>query len=151
MENTSIAKERFSRDALGRGLDDADSSDLVIVSDLDEIPRPSVVAELAQSLGHDRHIVLGLDFFNFKFNYQRLHGLEAVWPGPVACRRGSFKSGNGLRDSRFVLLNDPACHRDVAGWHFSFLTATDDVVPKLQNSMHQEGSVQADEASKLRS
>jgi beta-1,4-mannosyl-glycoprotein beta-1,4-N-acetylglucosaminyltransferase len=140
--NSAVMKERFSRDAFRGGLDGAGPTDLVMVSDVDEIPRPSVLAEVAQSLGPDRHVVLGLDFFNFKFNYQLLHGQEAVWAGPVLCHRGSFTGGQGSRDRRWPLLSDPTCYRDAAGWHFSYLTDSDDVRAKLDNHSHREENVQ---------
>jgi beta-1,4-mannosyl-glycoprotein beta-1,4-N-acetylglucosaminyltransferase len=148
--NSAVARERFSRDAFGGGLNGADPSDLVVVSDVDEIPRPSVLAELAQSLGHDRHVVLGLDFFNFKFNYQLVHGQEAVWAGPVVCRHGRFSTGQGQRDLRFPLLNEPANYHDAAGWHFSFLTETNDVIAKLANHSHREEDVQRRRSIRVR-
>src|SRR5882672_1002634 len=46
-----MEREVFSRNALARGLRDADPGDLVVISDVDEIVRPATAATLAESLG----------------------------------------------------------------------------------------------------
>ena len=136
-------KEAFSRNSLGQGIADAESSDLIMVSDVDEIPRPSSLAELVGRDHQDNLVVLGQDYFNFKFNYQLVHGLQAVWPGPVLCRFQVFKSAQELRDKRWILLEDPNTCLEDAGWHFSFLTATAEVSNKLASFSHQEERIQS--------
>jgi beta-1,4-mannosyl-glycoprotein beta-1,4-N-acetylglucosaminyltransferase len=46
-------RENFQRDCIARGLKNCQASDIIIISDLDEIPRPEIVRELAQYLPKD--------------------------------------------------------------------------------------------------
>jgi beta-1,4-mannosyl-glycoprotein beta-1,4-N-acetylglucosaminyltransferase len=141
--DTPMAKEEFSRDCIKWGLHSAGPRDLIMVSDVDEIPRPDVVASLSHLADATRRFVLACDYFNFKFNYQLVHGLHAVWAGPVVCSMSDFESGQRLRDQRWGLLDEPSACVDDAGWHFSFLTSCDDVLTKLDNYGHREDYVQS--------
>ena len=136
-----MAREVFSRNALARGLRNADPGDLVMISDVDEFVRPATAAGLAESLG-DGRLALALDYYNFKFNYQLVHGEMAVWPGPVVCRMRNYPSAQELRDWRLAALDDEKSYVEDAGWHFSFLTARDDVRAKIDNYGHRENDVQ---------
>ena len=136
-----MEREAFSRNTLTRGLRNTDPGDLVMISDVDEIVRPATAAGLADSLG-DGRLALGLDYYNFKFNYQLVHGEMAVWPGPVVCRMRNYPSAQELRDWRLPALDDEKSYVEDAGWHFSFLTARDDVRAKLGNYGHRENDVQ---------
>lgn len=142
-------REAFSRNALRRGLDDARSSDLIMVSDVDEIPRPSVLTELARRAHQDFPVVLGQDYYNFKFNYKLVHGLQAVWAGPVLCRFAAFRSPQELRDKRWILLEESRSCIEDAGWHFSYLTAAENVSSKLASFSHQEEDIQSRREEKI--
>src|SRR5262249_22285320 len=147
--NSAWEKEAFSRNALMRGIADANSSDLIMVSDVDEIPRPSALTELARQSYRDYPLVLGQDYYNFKFNYKLVHGLQAVWAGPVLCHFQTFKSMQELREKRWVLLESPSRCVEDAGWHFSYLTATGDISNKLMSFSHQEENIQSRREQKI--
>src|SRR6266446_2628922 len=100
-------KEAFSRNALARGIVDAEPSDLIMISDVDELPRPSVLAELIRQPDRDWPIVLGQNYYNFKFNYELVHGLQTIWAGPVLCPFRAFVSAQQLRKKRSQLLDSP--------------------------------------------
>ena len=69
--------ETHQRNAIARGLVYAERDDIVIVSDADEIPRPSAIAQLRNS---DQMIfAFRMALFNFKFNYMR------TTPGEYDC------------------------------------------------------------------
>jgi len=137
------SKENFSRNAITQGLSDAKTDDWIVVSDIDELPRPDVLAGLKHQAERNGPIVLDLEYFNFKFNYKLVHGLQAAWPGPVLCRLREFRSAQELRNMRWRLLEDPNSCIEYAGWHFSFLTVTADVSQKLASHAHQEESIQS--------
>lgn len=140
--SNSVEREAFSRNALARGLRNADPGDVVLISDVDEFVRPATATVLAESLGDYRRLALGLDYYNFKFNYQMVHGEMAVWSGPVVCRMRSFLSAQELRNWRWRALDDECSYVPDAGWHFSFLTPNNDVRGKLDNYMHREPDIQ---------
>lgn len=141
--NDAWAKESFSRNAVARGLANAAPDDIVMVSDVDEIPRPSALAEARKRSANQLPVVFSQDYFNFKFNYKLAYGLHAAWAGPVLCQYRTFESAQRLREMRWALVEKPGSCCEDGGWHFSFITATDDVLDKLSAFSHQERAVQS--------
>ncbi|HKZ02336.1 MAG TPA: hypothetical protein VJ180_08860 [Pyrinomonadaceae bacterium] len=148
---SALEKQTFSRNALLRGIAEANSSDLIMLSDVDEIPRPSVLTDLARQPHRDYPIVLGQDYYNFKFNYKLMHGIWIVWAGPVLCRPQTFKSMQELRDKRWNLLESSKSCVEDAGWHFSYLTATEDVSNKLRSLFDQKNRIHSRGEKKISS
>lgn len=140
--NGAWAREEYSRNAISQGLYDAEGADLIMVSDVDELPRPEVLLNLKRN-GINLPVSLLLDYFNFKFNYKLIHGLQALWAGPVIVSASAFPGGQALRNIRWANLGRPdGCIRN-AGWHFSYLTASDDISTKLESFSHQEREIQS--------
>lgn len=135
-------KEWYSRNRLADGLKNLHADDLVIISDIDEIPRPSIIIDLC-SKKLNQIKVLGLDYYNFKFNYKLVHGTQVVWAGPVVCSYKDFTTPQQLRDLRWHAMYNPDQLIEDAGWHFSFLTKSKDVIDKLTSFAHQESEVQS--------
>jgi hypothetical protein len=78
------ANERHQRDAIIRGLDDAAPEDIIMISDADEIPRPSTIEILRNSTAD----VFGfrMPIFNFKYNYMLINqDCYSVW----YCKKGT--------------------------------------------------------------
>lgn len=135
-------RESFSRNALMSGILAADADDVVIISDVDEIPRPSSIELLMGKLDIDEPVVFVQDYFNFKFNYQLVHGLHSIWAGPVAQKVCAISTLQSLRSQRWELLARSSRAILGAGWHFSFLAKTGSVEEKLLHFSHQEREVQ---------
>jgi hypothetical protein len=74
-------RESYSRNRIQDGLSDLSLNDLVMISDIDEIPRPDVLRRIRHKFRSSDVLVLGLDYFNFKFNHKLIHGLHAGWAG----------------------------------------------------------------------
>lgn len=142
-------REAYSRNALMKGLVTAAQDDIVLVSDIDEIPRPSSLKLLRDQGLLTLPVVFIQDYFNFKFNYQLIQGQQAVWPGPVAQRKAAISSPQELRSLRWQLMTTPEQSIDHAGWHFSFLTKSASVQRKLSHFSHQEADVQIRAASSV--
>ncbi len=136
-------KEWYSRNRLVEGLNDLAYDDLVMISDIDEIPRPSILNGIRTNNEMNDIKVLGLDYYNFKFNYKLVHGTQVIWAGPVICYFKDFITPQKLRDQRWHALYNPQQLIEDAGWHFSFLTASDNVTDKLASFSHQESEVQS--------
>lgn len=143
-EGSAWDKEFFSRNAILGKLEALRARDLVMISDIDEIPRPDVIMSLKCDRSRLEKVVLGLDYFNFRFNFLMVHGLQAIWRGPVVVEYQLFTTPQATRDVR---NSDPLGKAirviDNAGWHFSYLTKTDDVENKLNSFAHQEIEVQS--------
>ncbi len=137
-------KESYSRNRMVDGLAGLEGNDIVMISDVDEIPRPSVLRHLQfNNWGAAGIKVLGLDYFNFKFNYKLIHGLQAICAGPVLCRFEKLTSPQSIRDYHWRALEMDGLLIEDGGWHFSFLTRSGDLVEKLTSFAHQEPEIQS--------
>lgn len=119
------ARERHQRDAVLRGLAGCRPDDLVLLSDVDEIPRASAVLEAARTPTLKR--------FQQRFYYYWLN---------CQCGEGCFSrlatyadlqrlSPGRLRTAEGEVLRD-------AGWHFSYMGGVERIQTKLQWFSHQE-------------
>jgi glycogen(starch) synthase len=125
-------REHLQRDAILRGLAGAEPDDLVMISDVDEIPRASVVASFDGDVAALRQ----------RMSYYRLNCVNvrghAMDPWSVIVRRRLLRSPQALREQRFRL----PCLEN-AGWHFSYLGDAAAVRRKIEAFSHQELNVPA--------
>jgi beta-1,4-mannosyl-glycoprotein beta-1,4-N-acetylglucosaminyltransferase len=128
---TPRRREEVTRNAVSRGLADLPDDALVMVSDIDELPRPDVLVHMLEGRAPRSSVVLALDYFNYKFNYRLVQGVQQVWAGPVIAPLSLLGVPQEARQARWSLMHDPDRVVHDAGWHFSFLTETDDVRQKL--------------------
>jgi hypothetical protein len=136
--------EFWQRNAILRGLDTAEENDIVIVSDVDEIPRPAAIDYMRDS---DQTIfALCMPIFNFKFNYMKTNAsLYDVWAMAARCEVFHDIKPNSLREMRFEFFNKPyqfsnnGCEViEHGGWHFSYMGDTAYLIDKAQSFSHQE-------------
>ena len=123
------ARENHQRRAIARGLArlDAAEGDVVVLSDVDEIPNPAVVERLPSFLG-ERSTELTMRYFQYRLN------LEIEWPWPLA-RAARWHPGADLQLIREE-SNIPAISG--AGWHFTYLGDENRAREKLRDFAHQE-------------
>jgi len=146
MPNSSNAwdNEHFQRDAILRGLADAAADDIIMVSDVDEIPRAAAVDYIRTS---DQIIfALRMALYNFKLNYMRTTpGQYDIWA--MATRREVLDTitPSTLRNMRFNFMGTAYEHAnngcqtvEHAGWHFGYMGDRDFLVDKAQSFSHQE-------------
>jgi hypothetical protein len=157
------ACENWQRNAIRHGIRDAEVGDTILISDLDEIPRPESVVAAATRGGVTVFRELMFCYF---LNCQHLREdgtLGAVWGGTVAYQhdgraelpqryselRWHIRSGNDDRLStrlRAMIarvrhvgeLEARARFCDDAGWHFSYLGGVESIIAKLEASPHVE-------------
>jgi Glycosyltransferase family 17 len=136
--------EYHQRNAIMRGLFDADDNDIVIVSDCDELLRARALNQLRSS--EQTLFALRMPLFNFKFNYMRkTPGQYDAWA--MAARRRVLDdiTPNTLREMRlnfgsapFQFVNHGCELIEHAGWHFGYLGNTDFLHDKAKSFSHQE-------------
>ncbi len=130
------------KNAVGRGLKNCKKDDVVLISDLDEIPRAKKILEYKEIPGikvfEQRH-------HNYFLNCIATKGpVEAhtvnrqnilYWKGTVMMNYGNFKSFRIAR--KYHDLNDPeiVIIRE-GGWHFSYLGGFEKVIFKLRSLEH---------------
>ncbi len=128
-------RENFQRNAISRGLKDAGSDDLVIISDLDEIPNPKKIEDFKISM---RFAVFKQLHFYYKLNLQSQK--NPYWFGSRICVKRYLKSPQWLRGLKFkkrpfwridkLRLNNII---DDGGWHFCNLKEPEKILYKYQN------------------
>jgi beta-1,4-mannosyl-glycoprotein beta-1,4-N-acetylglucosaminyltransferase len=149
-------REQYQREAIGPALASlgAAPQDVVMVSDVDEIPAAAAVRRAREVLGAggDRTIlVFEQRMFYFRLNYELVWSRKLPWLGTAAARFGDAPSVNGLRTTgrntrgRHALGYDRGARVyrvPDAGWHFSYLGGDEALELKLASYAHQESGVQ---------
>ena len=142
VDTDTWGRERYQRDTILNGLDQANSEDIIMIGDVDEIPRTETIERLrnsTQSIWGFR-----MPLFNFKFNYM-MHTQDyyTVWSGAI--RRSLLNSPEDFRRMRHILNQCPYNFSDDnvqiiehAGWHFTYLGSEDFAKDKIQSFAHDE-------------
>ena len=138
-----MARDYFQRENLNKGLKEAENDDLILVSDLDEIPN---LASLNFSEIKNRIIIFEQNMFYYKLN---LLYDEFKWFGTKAVKKKFFISPQWLRNIKGK--NYPKWRLDIlfskkkysnlnfvknGGWHFTCLKTPEELEKKLLNFAH---------------
>jgi len=137
--NDSWVRERFQRRSLGRGLTDMTPEDLVIVSDLDEIPRADAVAMIKEDENDYAKYVLTIPMFQYKINYMKIFDISKQ--RNIMCTRGrAFTDAQQEREFTFPWTPDyeDTVYIDHGGWHFTYFGDDKNAITKIQNFAHTE-------------
>ena len=123
-----VKRENIQRNAIKRGLTDAKDNDLILISDLDEIPPPEVIRKLS------KHMRKG-EIYGFKqkvyYYYLNLLSNETII-GTKATQFENIDFPHNIRQAeKYTLI-------DEGGWHFSFLGGTEKIKQKIDAYFHQE-------------
>ncbi len=125
--------EAFQRDGITLGLTHCQTSDFVMIGDVDEIPRARSVREFVAS-GWEK-AVFSMPTYYYKFNCKNVEG-EVEQPLTVVMRRSLLSTPQEARGRRFALPSIPD-----AGWHFSYLGDERRIQQKIEAFSHQEFNV----------
>ena len=128
-------RENFQRNAISRGIHNANDNDLIIISDLDEIPNPDLIKKFNLK---NRFAVFKQMHFYYKFNL--LSKSNPFWHGSRLCVKKFLKSPQWLRDLKFkkrsfwridkLRLNNII---ENGGWHFCNLKTPENLLYKYKN------------------
>ena len=128
-------RENFQRNAIKRGIIDASEDDLIIISDLDEIPNPEVINLFSYKM---KYACFKQFHFYYKFNLQSK--TNPFWHGSRICVKKFLKSPQWLRELKFkkrpfwrldkFRLNNIL---DNGGWHFCNLKTPEELLYKYNN------------------
>ena len=137
--------ERHQRNSIMKGLKNCSDDDLVIISDVDEIPDLNKLNLFNQK---KRYAVFLQKKFDYKLNL--LNETEGDWHGSKICLKKNLKSPQWLRDLKFKKnpfwridkIRDLQIIKD-GGWHFSYLQSPDDILKKIVSFSHGERNVPA--------
>ena len=141
-----VAIEHYQREAIGAALAPLGlhGRDVVLVSDVDEVPRATAVASLEARLAASRFAVFVMRHYHRYVNHAWPPGVEPPrWLGSVACRvstlrrLGAQRVRRGKQRSGIVLeVKDPRwSYVDDGGWHFTWMGGPEAAWTKAQNVM----------------
>ena len=121
--------EGLSREAMAHPLAHASDDDLVLVSDVDEIPKAEVVRDVLHSRLPDP-VTFQMRMMTFAVDWE----LSQTWRG-TAARRGAGQIGSfqKFRESRGSYKTIPD-----AGWHLSWVGGKERQISKLESFSHTE-------------
>jgi len=136
-------RENFHRNYLEKGLKSLDAEDIIIISDIDEIPNlENVNFEKISS----KIIFFKQHFLFYKFN---LLYKKKPWYGSRACKKKYFISAQWLRNikSRKYSIFRPdiffskkkynnVCFVNKGGWHFTNIKTPKEIYYKFRNYLH---------------
>ena len=136
-------RENGQRNYILKGLDLAKDDDMILISDVDEIPN---LENLDLSKIREKIILFSQDMFYYKFNL-KLPNLD--WTGTKGCRKKFLKSPQWLRNVkdrkypfyRFDTFFSQTKFTDIkvildGGWHFSNLKTATEIEHKLKSYLH---------------
>lgn len=160
--DSSWEREYYLRNSIQEGLANTSDGDTVMVSDVDEIPRPEYVQKYSDKVGTT---VFGLRLYYYFFNN---HVRNIIWPGTVMTGAKSLPTPQDLRD---IAMNQVSLEMIMdtsfssypfgiqsflmglrasiatnqwvrvipdAGWHFSYLGDVEHVIEKIETFAHTE-------------
>ena len=155
-----MARDYYQRESLSEGLKETLDDDLILISDLDEIPNLNEV-DL-------RSIDNKLIFFKQKMFYYKLNLLyeNFSWFGSKACKKKSFISPQWLRNIkskkysklRVDVWFSKKKYSDIfyinnGGWHFTCIRSPEELEKKLLNFAHhyefEESGLKINDIKKL--
>ena len=155
-----MARDYYQRENLLEGIKDAVDDDLILISDLDEIPNLKNID--LKKIGNNI-VIFEQKMFYYKLN---LFYEDFIWQGTKAVKRKNFISPQWLRNikgkkypkwridtifskkkySNLIFIKD-------GGWHFTCLRTPEQLEKKLLNFAHhyefEESGLKLDDIKKL--
>lgn len=126
--------EKHQRNNIQKGLDTIELSDFdyIVISDLDEIPDPKVLADLKTSNNKINYASLKQDFYYYNLNSI----FNEVWTRAKIISYKEYQSQQKL-PSEIRLANAPQLIEN-GGWHLSYFGDASYIKNKLTEFSHQE-------------
>ena len=138
-----MARDYFQRENLNKGLEECLDDDLILISDLDEIPK---LENLEKNKIKNNIVIFEQQMFYYKFN---LLYNKFVWSGTKAVKKKKFISPQWLRNIkskkyarwRFDIIFSKKKYSNLyhikdGGWHFTCIRSPEDLEKKLLNFAH---------------
>ena len=136
-------RENGQRNHIAKGLVNAESEDIILISDVDEIPNlPNINFKNI----NEKIILFKQDMFYYKFN---LHLPKLIWTGTKGCKKKDLLHPQWLRnikDRKYPFFRiDTIFSKDKyqsvkyinnGGWHFTNIKTAKEIEFKLKSYLH---------------
>lgn len=135
-------RDFYQKECIKRGIFNCNDDDIILLSDLDEIPNPEIISRLNEFYSPDEFYTFNQTMYCYYFNLLRKSHIDNTsynreitsnWKGS---RMGSYKkiktySINKLREQdNNDIMN--------GGWHFSYMGGLERIKQKIEASSAQE-------------
>ena len=139
----ALYRENAQRNYISMGLNEAEKDDIILISDVDEIPN---LESINFKQIENKIILFKQDMFYYKFNL-KLPNL--IWSGTKACKKKNLESPQWLRNIKdkkypFYRLDTFFSKKkytniqfiENGGWHFSNIKSAKEIEHKLKSYLH---------------
>ena len=136
-------RENGQRNYIEKGLTNAKKNDIILISDVDEIPN---LSDIDFNKINKKIILFEQDMFYYKFN---LHLPNLIWTGTKACKKKYLISPQWLRnikDRKYPFFRIDTFFSKVkytnvkifsnGGWHFTNIKNAEEIKYKLKSYLH---------------
>ena len=156
-EGDTHDRDTFQKNAVTRGLKDCTDDDIIIFSDLDEIPNPEKIKEILKDFQEDKIYHFAQRLFYCYLNMEEVSGnllsyageFEGVerkkWIGSKMCSYKLLREENlQLGELRFPERKEIGIRVEDGGWHFGYMGGKGEkdikkrVQEKVISAAHQE-------------
>ena len=133
------ARDQYQRNSIERGYKECSENDIIMISDIDEIPDPKKLNEFKIK---NRYACFLQKNFQSKINL--LNVTDGDWPGTKICQKKYLKSPQWLRNIKakkkplWKIFSQKIQIIKNGGWHFSFLKDPAAIKNKIKSYSHQE-------------
>ena len=139
----ALKRENGQRNYISKGLSGADGDDIILISDVDEIPN---LTNIDFNNLNEKIIMFQQDMFYYKFDL-KLPG--TIWSGTKGCRKKNLLSPQWLRNVKdrkysFFRIDTLFSKKkfqsikfiENGGWHFSNIKSAKEIEHKLRSYLH---------------
>jgi beta-1,4-mannosyl-glycoprotein beta-1,4-N-acetylglucosaminyltransferase len=124
-----FGRDFFQKECIRRGFVNCNDDDIIISSDLDEIPNPKNFQDIDSLMCKAKFFTFNQTTYYYYFNLLK----ESNWKGS---RMGFYKDLKKYSYNQLRAQNN--YNIDNGGWHFSFMGGPEQVKKKIQSYSHQE-------------
>ena len=139
----AICRENGQRNYIKNGLIKAKDNDIILISDVDEIPN---LSNINFEKFNEKIILFKQNMFYYKFN---LHLPSFIWTGTKACKKKNLVNSQWLRNVKnrkysFLRIDALFSNKkyisvkiiDNGGWHFTNIKTAKEIEHKLKSYLH---------------
>lgn len=156
VDTTTHLRDKFQKNALIRGLKDAKDEDVIILSDVDEIPNPKVLRHIIENFEPDKVYHLAQRMFYCYLNMEEVSGkllsITGEFPGVEhPCWLGTKVFGRrSIPENGIIEIREASTKAENAlrvadgGWHFGYMGSSKErdvskrIGAKVVAAAHQE-------------
>jgi len=136
-DDARFHRERYQRNQMLRGLKNCHPSDIIFISDVDEIVRRDDIPKIVEALKSKKVKTVLCEQRMYLFYLNRF---QSLWPGTVAT---TFKEIQKTYGSQPTLVRKKRSKRDPfilknSGWHFSYMGGVEQMMKKIAAFSHFE-------------